>query len=126
MHQDIHTFSQIMDIDIKNKLSVSYELKIHRTISYKFYINDRAINDTKGQVYFDSNELLNFSIKNISDGGAIEIIKICIDDTEILPKYLKNAVPQTNWIENIDSWCFKLSKPFYSYIQEITGQGEIF
>jgi hypothetical protein len=115
-----------MDIDIDNKLIINYELKLHRDVSYEFYINDKIINDTRGKVHLNLDDLINFSFKNISGDGAIEIIQISINDVEVLPKYLSRANPPTNWIENIEKWSFLISKPFYSYIQEITGLGDIF
>ena len=126
MYHDIQNFSQIMDIDTNKKLVISYELKIHRDVSYNFYINNTFIDNNKGEIFLNLDDLVNFSFKNIIGDGAIEIIKICINDIEILPMYLNKAIPPTNWIENISDWSFSIPNPFYSYIQEITGQGEIF
>lgn len=126
MHQDIQNFSQIMDINTNDKLVINYELKIHRSIIYKFYINNIPISKIKGEIFFNLDDIINFNFKNISGDGAIEIIMIAINGIEILPTYLNRANPPTNWIENIEKWSFSLDKPFYSYIQEITGHGEIF
>ena len=126
MHHDIQNFSQIMDIDTINKLVIRYEFKIHRNVFFDFYINDILFTNSSDEVNFNLTDTLNFSIKNIMGDGAIEIVNISINEFEILPRYLQNANPPTNWIENIDSWSFEMSKPFYSYIQEVTGQGEIF
>jgi hypothetical protein len=115
-----------MDIDTNKKLVINYELKIYRTVNFEFYINDKLMNNNTDKVFFDLTDLINFSFKNISGDGAIEIIKIVINDMEILPKYLDKANPPTNWIENIDNWTFIMDKPYYSYIQEILGLGEIF
>jgi hypothetical protein len=115
-----------MDINTNNRLVIDYELKIYKAVSYEFYINNTLTIDTKGKVFLDLTDLVHFSFKNISSDGAIEIIKITVNDVEILPKYLNRANPPTNWIENINNWTFLIDKPYYSYIQEITGHGEIF
>lgn len=126
MHQDIQNFLQIMDIDTNNKLVISYELKTHRNVNYEFYINNNIIKNNIGEIFLNLNELVNFTIKNISGDGAIEIIKITANGLELLPKYLNKSNPPTNWIENLNDWSFTMNKPFYVYIQEITGQGDIF
>jgi hypothetical protein len=55
---------------------------------------------------------------------AIEIIKLSIDGYEILPKYLNQANPPTNYLDFTGTWIFEINN-FYSWHHNITGQGWI-
>jgi hypothetical protein len=55
---------------------------------------------------------------------AIEILSLKIDDKEIMPLYLDQANPPTNYLDFTGSWTFKIPS-FYPWYHELTGQGWI-
>jgi len=122
MPQDIQSFSDIMDIDTQNKLIVTIDIKIHREPNYIFTVNGKFANTI---MYFDLLDDLVFEYKNLGGDGALEIVDISVNGHHILPLYLNHGTPPTNWLENID-WRFVIPAPFYSWHQEITGQGAVF
>lgn len=124
MHQGIQNFSQIMDIN--KKLTLTYKLIVHREPNFKFFVNNQEIIDLEGKIILDQNQEILLTCYKESGSSAIEINNLAIDEKEILPKYLHLANPQTHWIENCIKWEYKIPKHFYSWYQEITGQGDIF
>ena len=126
MHQDIQNFSQIMDIDIHNKIILKYKIKIHRKPVYNFSINGVQIHDTEGTLYFDLGEEITITANETSGQNAIEFESLTINGDEILKKYMHIANPPTHWIENCPHWELKIPKHYHAWYQEITGHGEIF
>ena len=126
MHQNIENFSQIMDIDTSGRLIINYEFKVHRNLCFEFYINERLYKKNTDEISIDLKQKLNFCIKNIHGDGALEIKKLTLNGFEIMPKYLSRSTPPTNWIENINFWNYEISMPVFAYIQELTGNGDIF
>ena len=58
------------------------------------------------------------------DPQAIEIVSLKIDDHEIMPLYLNQSSPPTNYLNFTGTWTFKIPS-FYPWYHEITGQGWI-
>lgn len=55
---------------------------------------------------------------------AIEIVRLTIDGHEVMPLYLNQSVPPTNYLDFTGSWSLKIPS-FYPWYHEITGQGWI-
>lgn len=55
---------------------------------------------------------------------AIEIVNLKIDDFEIMPIYLNQADPPTNYLDFTGIWTLTIPN-FYPWYHEITGQGWI-
>lgn len=55
---------------------------------------------------------------------AIQITSLKIDDHEIIPLYLNQSNPPTNYLDFTGTWTFKISN-FYPWLHGITGQGWI-
>jgi hypothetical protein len=58
------------------------------------------------------------------DPQAIEIVSLKIDDHEIMPLYLNQSSPPTNYLNFTGTWTFKIPS-FYPWYHELTGQGWI-
>ena len=48
---------------------------------------------------------------------------VTINKKEVMPIYLNQADPKTNWIT--DNWTLTVPGPFYTWYHQITGQGWI-
>jgi hypothetical protein len=55
---------------------------------------------------------------------AIEIVGLKIDDHEIMPLYLNQSNPPTNYLDFTGTWTLTIPN-FYPWYHEITGQGWI-
>jgi hypothetical protein len=55
---------------------------------------------------------------------AVEIVKLTIDGYEILPLYLSQATPPTNYLDFTGIWTLEIPN-FYPWYHAITGQGWI-
>ena len=55
---------------------------------------------------------------------AIEIVSLKIDDHEIMPLYLNQSNPPTNYLDFTGTWTLTIPN-FYPWYHEITGQGWI-
>ena len=55
---------------------------------------------------------------------AIEIVRLAIDDRDVMPMYLNQSVPPTNYLDFTGSWTLKILN-FYPWYHEMTGQGWI-
>jgi len=53
---------------------------------------------------------------------AVEIISLRIDEHEVIPLYLNQCNPPTNYLDFTGTWSFKIPN-FYPWYHEITGQG---
>lgn len=58
------------------------------------------------------------------DPQAIEIVSLKIDDHEIMPLYLNQSSPPTNYLNFTGTWTFKITS-FYPWYHDLTGQGWI-
>lgn len=121
MLQDIQNFSDITAIDTKDKLQVILEYKIHNSNDYIFSVNGISCDNSRTELLFDLLEPLEFKCK--INNGAIEIVKLTINNYEIMPLYLHLANPKTSWI--IESWYLHIPQSFYPWYHQLTGQGWI-
>lgn len=55
---------------------------------------------------------------------AIEIVGLKIDNHEIMPLYLNQSTPPTNYLDFTGTWTLTIPN-FYPWYHEITGQGWI-
>jgi len=55
---------------------------------------------------------------------AVELLRLDIDERQVLPLYCDLAVPPTIYIDFTGTWTFKIPK-FYPWYHSITGQGWI-
>jgi hypothetical protein len=111
-----------MDIDTSNKLLVHIELKIHRNPQFTFTVNDIELTGMTSNLKLDLLDEIVIRCINSGD-GAVEIVDLSVNSNHILPLYLHYATPPTHWIENISQWELKITAPFYTWYQEITGGG---
>lgn len=128
MHRDIKSFSDLTDIDTDELLEVSVKLKRHGGVNFIFTINDDEFTDLCFAKRYPLGTVLRFECKLIDfveNSGAIEIEMVSVNGKQILPVYLHQAMPQTSYIAFAGSWRFELSKPFYPWYHELTGQGWI-
>jgi hypothetical protein len=109
-----------MAIEVRQRLHVAVKLQSHEA-KFLFSVNGISYNSNEFEVDLDLMDPLNFSCEVF--GGAVEIVNISINDKKILPIYLKFATPPTSWITG--PWNFSITKPFYNWYHEITGQGFI-
>jgi hypothetical protein len=121
MHQGTKTFSDITAIDTSNLLEVYIELREHNDADYVFSINDKPLSATSGLYKFDLLTAVN--LKCEIKTGAVEVVKVLINNKEVLPIYQHLADPATNWITR--NWELTIPGPFYPWYHEITGQGWI-
>jgi len=124
MHQDIQTFSDILDIDTRDQLQVRLVIVPHGSVHYRMRLNGHLISDldTTYNLSLFSVVKLRCEIFDTSL-GAVEIKLLSINGQEVLPKYQHLATPSTAWIDQPGSWEFFIDKPFYPWYHEISGQG---
>jgi hypothetical protein len=119
MHQDMKNFSDIMAIDTSNLLEVYIEIKEHNNADYVFAINKKPLMTKSVFLKFDLLSSIDLTCK--IKMGAVEVVKLLINNKEILPIYQHHARPATNWITT--DWELTIPGPFYPWYHEITGQG---
>lgn len=115
-------FSDLTDINTKEKLFVNIQLKEHDDAIYVFTLNNHAISTVNYSTTFDLFD--NIDVKCFVQQGAVEIEQCSVNGFEVLPIYLHLASPPTSWITT--SWKFSIPAPFYVWKHNITGQGRIF
>lgn len=122
MHQDIETFSNVLDINTADQLRVRLVVVPHGNIHYRMRLNGHLITDLDSTYTFDLFALINLKCRVIdANNGAVEIKLLSVNDTVVLPKYQHLASPQTAWITQ--DWEFKTDRPFSPWFHEISGQG---
>lgn len=124
MHQDIRTFSEILDIDTQDQLQVRLVIVPHGSIHYRLRLNGHLICDSATTHTFDL--LSSIHLKCLvfePNGGAVEIKLLSVNGTEVLPKYQHLATPPTAWIDQAGTWEFTTHVPFYPWFHAISGQG---
>lgn len=124
MHQDIQTFSDILDIDTRDQLQVRLVIEPHGSIHYRMRLNGHLISelDTTYNLSLFSVVKLRCEIFDTVQ-GAVEIKLLSINGQEVLPRYQHLAIPSTAWINQPGSWEFSIDKPFYPWFHKISGQG---
>jgi hypothetical protein len=124
MHQDIKTFSDILDIDTRDQLQVRLVIEPHGSVHYRMRLNGHLISDldTTYNLSLFSVVKLRCEIFDTSP-GAVEIKLLSINGQEVLPKYQHLATPPTAWIDQPGSWEFFIDKSFYPWFHAISGQG---
>jgi hypothetical protein len=118
MYQDIKNFYNLTDIDITSRLLVQIQLRLHDDAKYKFTVNSQLVGDS---ICVDLLDPLHFKCHITT--GAVEIVKITINEHEVMPIYLHVSEPATNWVT--ESWQLHIPGPFYPWYHQITGQGWI-
>ena len=122
MLQTTQTFSDITAIDTSLQLVVELELKTYDA-EYTAQLNGVSIVAPSTRFLFDLFSPINFSIELTS--GRLEIAKLIINDLEVLPLYLNQAIPQTSFLDKPTNWQFRIDQPFYQWYHTISGQGFI-
>lgn len=126
MHQDIKTFSDILDIKTQDQLQVRLVIMPHGDIHYRMRLNGHLVSDLESTHSLDLFAPINLKCRVIdANGGAVEIQMLSVNDTEVLPKYQHLANPQTAWIDKNGLWEFNISGSFYPWYHKISGQGWI-
>ena len=118
MLHDIKNFYEVTDIDIDNRLEVIVELVDHNNPDCTFTVNGLPVSNRMTFSLLDS-----IQFKCSIASGAVQIIKITINNLEILPLYQHLATPATAWITS--NWELDIPSPFYAWYHDITGQGWI-
>jgi hypothetical protein len=130
MPQDTQTFSDITDIDTGNKLRVIVVLKPLGTVKYRCNLNNHCVESSvelNTTYYLDLLTTIDFNIEIISivEGSGLEINLLEINEKQVLPIYLNQATPQTNYLDKVGTWKFSINEPFYPWYHAISGQGFI-
>ena len=124
MHQDIQTFSDILDIDTRDQLQVRLVIVPHGSVHYRMRLNGHLISDTDTIYTVGLFSTVNLKCTVFeSNGGAVEIKLLAINGQEVLPKYQYLAQPSTAWIDQEGTWEFTIDQPFYPWFHQISGQG---
>lgn len=122
MFQIMQTFSDITAIDTSLQLVVELELKVYDA-EYTAQLNGVNVVAPSTRFLFDLLSPIDFTIALTS--GKLEIAKLTINDLEVLPLYLNQAAPQTNFLDTPTNWRFRIDQPFYQWYHCISGQGFI-
>lgn len=124
MHQDIRTFSEVLDINTQDRLQVRLVIVTHGNIHYRMRLNGHLISDLDSTHTFDLLSSINLRCLVIEpNDGAVEIKLLSINGQEVLPKYQHLANPQTAWIDQPGTWEFNIHSSFYPWFHAISGQG---
>ena len=124
MHQDIRTFSDVLDINTQDQLQVQLVIIPHGNIHYRLRLNGHLVSDSDTTYTFDLLSSVHLKCRIIeSNGGAVEIKLLKINGTEVLPKYQHLATPPTAWIDREGTWQFDIHGAFYPWFHTISGQG---
>lgn len=124
MHQDIKTFSDILDIKTPGQLQVQLVIAVHGDIHYRMRLNGHLVLDTDTKYSIDLFNPINLKCTVFeSNGGAVEIRLLSVNGTEVLPKYQHLANPQTAWIDQEGTWEFNVHDSFYPWFHKTSGQG---
>lgn len=126
MHQDIKTFSNILDINTANQLRVRLVIATHGKIHYRMRLNGQLVSEEESEYFLDLFSPVSLVCTVIDpNSGAVEIKLLSVNDNEVLPKYQHLAKPQTAWIDTAGVWEFATSGSFYPWFHNISGQGWI-
>jgi hypothetical protein len=128
MHQDIRTFSDLLDIDTSRGLEVAVKLRANGSISYQFKVNDDLVNGEFWSKTYDLRTPFKFSClitEYTPNHSGIDIVSVSINSIEILPLYAGNATPPVNYLSFLGEWSFEINVPFYVWYHDISGQGWI-
>lgn len=124
MHQDIKTFSNVLDINTADQLRVRLVIESHGKIHYRMRLNGHLVSDLESEYTLDLFSPISLVCTVIDpNGGAVEIKMLSVNGTEVLPKYQHLAKPQTAWIDTAGVWEFATSETFYPWFHRISGQG---
>lgn len=125
MHQDTHSFSDLLDIDIGQQLVVELELESHGHVEYRCRINGHLVLDATSVWYFNllSPLHLHVLVTDVAPDSALEIKRLAVNGLEVLPKYQHLAKPSTAWINCTGAWDMNVPGPFYTWFHGISGQG---
>ena len=124
MHQDINTFSDVLDIDTQDRLQVRLVIVPHGNIHYRMRLNGHLIAELDTTHTFDLLSSVHLKCRVIdANNGAVEIKLLSINGTEVLPKYQHLAQPPTAWIDQEGTWQFDIHGAFYPWFHAISGQG---
>lgn len=126
MHQDIKTFSDILDINTQDQLQVRLVIVPHGNIHYRMRLNGHIISELDATYTIDLFSPINLKCTVIdANNGAVEIKLLTVNGIEVLPKYQHLANPQTAWINRDGVWEFNAHSSFYPWFHKISGQGWI-
>jgi hypothetical protein len=126
MHQDIRTFSDILDINTCDRLQVRLVIVPHGSIHYRLRLNGHLISEADTTHTFDLLSSVHLKCRVFEpNSGAVEIKLLSINGQEVLPRYQHLATPPTAWIDQTGTWQFDIHGPFYPWFHKISGQGWI-
>ena len=128
MHQNTQTFSDITVIDTKNQLRIDLQLCRHGRTNDLVTINGQQITDTTTTMFVDllSPITLQIELLEFDEGhSGVEIQSFKINELEVLPKYQHLSSSHNNYVDKLGLWTFNITKPFYIWYHETTGQGWI-
>jgi hypothetical protein len=124
MHQDIQTFSDVLDINTQDQLQVRLVIVPHGNVHYRMRLNGHLIAEADTIHTFDLLSSVHLKCRIIdANGGAVEIKLLSVNGTEVLPRYQHLAQLPTAWIDQTGTWQFDISSPFYPWFHAISGQG---
>ena len=124
MHQDINTFSDVLDIKTPDQLQVRLVVVAHGNIHYRMRLNGHLIAELDTTHTFDLLSSVHLKCRVIdANNGAVEIKSLTVNGTEVLPRYQHLAQPPTAWIDQEGTWQFDIPSSFYPWFHAISGQG---
>ena len=127
MHQDLQTFSDIMDIDFKNQLKICLSVIEHGALWYEIKINNQIVKSKNFETtigLFDDIDLKVKILLNEQNHSALEIKNFTVNGKEVLPLYQHLASENTCWIRQ-GEWQYYIPGPFYTWYHITSGQGWI-
>ena len=121
-HQNIHNFSEIMDIDTSNLIKLTFEIESFDGASYELTVNNHTV--TSNSIAIDLTSPMTIKITK-SNEGLINIKSIKANDYEIMPYYMMHSSSQTNRLDTITAWHLSISPNFFSWLHNVSGDGII-
>lgn len=125
MHQDIKNFSQLMDIDSTDKISIDIINSVEGDPDYTLTVNGTTIlpgSHSRLVGLFD-NIIIKCEKKSVH--GEIKVTKLTINNKIILPRFNHLATNSTNIITKPGNWSLLIRQPFFTWYHKVSSHGWI-
>lgn len=126
MHQDIHNFSEALDIDTSQKLVVSLRLKKHGRTKSSTTLNGFVVDVDNVTFELDllSDIKLVIDLLEFDEGtSGVEIEALTVNGHEVLPKYQHLSSSANAYHDKVGLWEFAIPSNFYAWYHTVSGQG---
>jgi hypothetical protein len=125
MHQDIKNFSQLMDIDSTDKISIDVINSIDGNPDYTLTVNGKTILPGSHSVSVGLFDNIIIKCEKKSVHGDIQIKRLTINDKIILPRFNHLAKDSTNIITKPGTWSLVIHQPFFTWYHKVSCHGWI-